>query len=111
MMPQPNLMIGKRDSILNHAEDFKKKQGKTGPLSLLRGVSPQRREERALTPSRPCYTTLLVKDDSLKHWCLDQREAGGGAGGRSVQDSSFMFGEAVNSKPHVAATKTCSDFR
>lgn len=56
---------------------------------MLCGISPQSVKERALTPSHPCYTTLLVKGDNLKHWCLDQERWG--TRGRSMQDSSFMY--------------------
>lgn len=65
----------KRDGILRLAKDLQK-QGKTELLSFLRGVLPKRVKAGALTPSRPCSTTVLVKVDSLKHWCLDQQEVG-----------------------------------
>lgn len=56
---------------------------------MLCGISPQSVKERALNPSHPCYTTLLVKGDNLKHWCLEQERWG--TRGRSMQDSSFMY--------------------
>lgn len=65
----------KQASILDHAKDFKE-QEKGPSCHRCRVASQQRVKERALTPSPPCYTTLLVKLDNLKHWYLDQQKVG-----------------------------------